>query len=80
MIEVDPDVACMLYLTAGLFAVIGIWLLGRKKGRRKDVLAFTSMHIRCEFCHSAYLDDPEKPFTRCPECQFLNKTKRQHAK
>lgn len=73
MIEVSPEAACMLYLGIAILAVLGIWLFQHKKSQKKEIISYTTAHFTCEFCHSAYLDDPLKTVTRCPECQSLNK-------
>jgi len=73
MIEVSPETAFILYLGSAFFAIIAIWLYQHKKSKEKQILIFPTKHFTCEFCHTSYLDDPLKPFTRCPECHSLNK-------
>jgi Zn finger protein HypA/HybF involved in hydrogenase expression len=73
MIEVSPEQAFLLYLGAGVLAIIGIWVRHHLQAKKKEVVTFRAQSFCCEFCHSSYLDDPMKPLTRCPECQSLNK-------
>ncbi|MDB6080819.1 MAG: hypothetical protein JWO53_91 [Chlamydiia bacterium] len=73
MIEVSPDTACMIYLGSAIIALITIWLYQHKYSKKSEKSSFSTKHFSCEFCHATYLDNPVKPFTRCPECQSLNK-------
>ncbi len=69
MIELAPETACILYLAIGLAAASGIWLATRKK----EVLSFSLQSRTCEFCRHTYIEDAEKPLSRCPECNLLTK-------
>ncbi len=71
MIEVTPDTACVLYLGIAMMIVLGMWLFRYKK-HKTNAIPYAKRHIVCEFCHTSYIDNPEKLLTRCPECQFLN--------
>jgi hypothetical protein len=73
MIEVSPETAFMLYLGGTVLAIIGTWVWQHFVAKKKEIISFPSRTFHCEFCHASYLDDPIKPFTRCPECQSLNK-------
>lgn len=71
MIEIAPETACILYLAIAIAVVAGIWLATRKK----EVAPFTLQHHLCEFCHHHYIEESRKPFSRCPQCQLINKKK-----
>jgi ribosomal protein L37AE/L43A len=72
MIEVAPDVGCMIYLGAAIFTIMGIWLRYHLRSKKKEVLSFPIAQKQCEFCHFTYLDDAAKQISRCPQCRFLN--------
>jgi hypothetical protein len=73
MFEIGADTAALLYLSGTILLIVIVWLKYEKKPKKKDFLSFPSKHFVCEFCRGGYVDSPSKPFTRCPQCQFLNK-------
>ena len=69
MIDIAPDTACILYLAISLSVVLFIWVCSKKK----EIARFHVRPRHCEFCHHSYLEEIEKPVSRCPQCQLLNK-------
>lgn len=69
MIELAPETACTLYLALGLAVVAVIWLATRKK----EPLHFSQQRRTCEFCHHHYVEEADKPLSRCPQCNLITK-------
>lgn len=69
MIEIAPETACILYLALCLSIVLTIWCLTKKK----EVAKFELKSRSCDFCNYHYLEEIDRPISRCPQCQLLNK-------
>lgn len=69
MIELSSTAAFTLYLGATLSVVLGVWIYGHFRYRRNKIRTVHQKLTTCEYCHFAFLCNPDLPITRCPQCQ-----------
>lgn len=72
MIEIEADLACLLYLGGALLVISGVWLIGRHSSKSRDETLLPLRRWVCEFCHHSYLEEISHTISRCPQCRFLN--------
>ena len=74
MISISPDTFALLYLGVTLLILLILWIYHNYKASRKDLfLADKTLH-HCEYCLCAYLDEPGKKITQCPQCKSYSST------
>ena len=69
MISISPDTLALLYLGITLFTLLTAWLYHNYKSKKKDLFLADKTLCHCEYCLCAYLDDPGKKITQCPQCK-----------
>lgn len=73
MIEVEMNLALLIYLGSLLLFIFGIWLWHNFSSRKKKrSFAATELAV-CEYCHFAYLAQTSAQVNKCPSCLCLNK-------
>lgn len=76
MFEVTAATAAILYLSATLAFLFGIWLFQHQRSCKRVFLSKKEALFVCEFCHFAYVADTVKEVTKCPQCSSYNKENR----
>lgn len=73
MIELTFHTLFILYLSATLATVLGVWIYSHYRMKRRSFFTTEKALFICEYCHFAYVEDSAKPLNRCPQCGFFNK-------
>ena len=73
MISVELPIAFLLYLGLFLALILGLWVRQESRARRRRVLPPPRVVVACEYCLKEYTRPFERPISRCPQCQALNR-------
>jgi len=73
LIEISLHTAIVIYLTIGLALLFTLWIKDNKERSRKIRPTPLFQLYICEYCRFPYLDETDRPVTRCPQCQAMNK-------
>lgn len=72
MIELEMQIALLLYLALLLTFFFGMWLCSHlKRKKRRDAPPLFDL-TTCEYCHFPYLANTTKKVSKCPQCSSLN--------
>lgn len=69
MIDVSSETAFTLYLGITLGMVLGIWIYHHFRSRKRKIRTVHQKLTTCEYCHFAFLTNPDRPIAKCPQCQ-----------
>jgi len=69
MIELSSTAAFTLYLSLTLGGVLGVWIYNHFRSRRNKIRTVHQKLTTCEYCHFAFLSNPDVAIVRCPQCQ-----------
>lgn len=73
MIELTYNTLLMLYLSATLTLILGVWIYSHYRTRRRVFFSTEKTLCMCEYCHYAYVEDSAQELNRCPQCGLFNK-------
>lgn len=73
MIELTFNAFFIIYLSATMAMILGIWIYSHYRLRKRTFFSTEQALFVCEYCHFAYVEDSIKELNRCPQCGLYNK-------
>jgi uncharacterized paraquat-inducible protein A len=76
MIHLTASAAFMIYLSATLAVVLGVWLYQHLNPPRMPIVNGERELKLCEYCQHVYLDGEAAGVSQCPQCASYNRDNR----
>jgi len=75
MIKLDLSLLFFIYLALSLGGIILLWFWFEITHPSARLTPYSKRMYQCSICTYKYVDDEDKPITKCPRCQSLNDPK-----